>query len=192
MRFWLGLALTAVSAAAQAQEVYDFDPQHTEVIASWNHLGFSRQRVEFDVADGTLILDEADPTQSSVRVSFQTAGLRSGVPLFDEHLKSKDWFDAAAHPEITFESRSVTLGPETGDGRRTAQVLGDLTIKGQARPVTLDVVLNALGDHPIARRKSAGFSARTTVNRSEWGLDAYAPAVSDAVEIIIETEANLR
>ncbi|MEO1092650.1 MAG: YceI family protein [Pseudomonadota bacterium] len=184
-------ALTSLAlGSAAATETYLFDTGHTEVRFSWDHVGISRQSAGFDTLDGTVTIVRDDVPQSAVDVTVDVASVNTGVPVFDEHLVSDDWFDAAAHPAITFESTGVRqVGPTE------AMIDGDLTIKDITKPVTLTAKLNFDGPHPLgefvdayAGQHYVGFEARTTVLRSEWDLGGYAPLVSDAVEIVISTE----
>ena len=123
-------------------------------------------------------------------ITIDPAGIDTGVDAFDSHLMSADFFDVETFPEITFVSTAVE---PTGD--TTALVTGDLTIKDNTRPVVLDVTLNYIGEHQLAEyipdfagMEVAGFSASTTLLRSEFGLGMMVPMVGDEVELIIETE----
>jgi len=176
-------ACSVVALPAFAADLYEFDPGHTEVLVSWNHLGFSTQRAEFNAASGEIYLDEKDPAKSRVDVTIDATALDTGVAEFDGHMKSEGFFDVAKFPTITFKSTKVELA-----GDKTAKVYGELTVKGVTKPVVLDVTLNRIAQNPIYNRYAAGFSAKTVVKRSEFGLGAYAPAVSDEVTITIDTE----
>jgi len=188
----LGVALLAVpdgDAVAQPQE-YQFDKGHTQIRISWNHLGLSEQSALFREYEGSVTFDQEDVSNSAVNVTIDPASVDSGVPDFDEHLRSSDFFHVEEHPEATFETTEVVqTGPNTG------RMTGDLTIKGITKPVTLDVTLNFAGDHPLAAfsdkyagRKAAGFQATGRVLRSEFDLGRNAPLVSDWVDIEINTE----
>lgn len=173
--------------AVQAQSgTYQLDPMHTIVLAQWNHMGFSNPSLNFANGTGTLVYDAANPSASSVQVTFPLSGITSFTPDFDTHLASANFFDSARFPEATFKSTSVAAA---GTNRFT--VTGDLTIKGIAKPVTLDVTLNGAGEHPMTKAQSIGFDATATVKRSDWGLDYAAPAVSDEVRLRITTEASM-
>lgn len=183
------LVLAAVLAAAcpaalAAPLTYKIDPNHTDVVASWSHFGFANPVAHFGQVDGTITYDPANVGQSSVNVTIPLAGLNSHVEAFDEHLRSADFFDAEKFPAITFKSTKVEAA-----GDRKLRVFGDLAVKGITRPAVLDVTLNKLGEHPMAKRAAIGFDATTTLKRSDFGLDKYAPNVSDAVQIRITTEA---
>ena len=181
----LAAALAAASfAAAAAPVTYKMDPNHTDVVASWSHFGFSNPIAHFGQVDGTITHDADNVGQSSVSVTIPLAGLNSHVARFDEHLRSADFFDAAKYPTITFKSTRVEAA---GDNK--LRVIGDLTIKGVTKPAVLDVTINKIGEQPMAKRPAAGFAATTVIKRSDFGVDKYAPNVSDEVTISITTEA---
>ena len=183
-RTLLAAALAAATTTAFADPVsYDLDPAHTNVVASWNHLGFSHPVMHFGDAEGTLVYDAEDVGASSVTVTLPLSGMDGHVDAFNEHLRSAELFDAAKYPEITFTSTRV----EAAGGDRL-KITGDLTIKGITRPVVLDATLNGRGEHPMAGREAIGFDATTTVKRSEFGLGYAVPAVSDEVVLRITTE----
>lgn len=174
----------ATTVAFAAPLTYKIDPNHTDVIASWSHFGFSNPIAHFGKVDGFITYDPAKVGDSKVEVTIPLAGLNSHVEAFDEHLRSDDFFDAANHPNITFKSTSVKSA-----GKDKLAVTGDLTIKGITKSVTLDVTINKLGMQPMAKREAAGFEATTTIKRSDFGVGKYAPNVSDEVKISITTEA---
>jgi polyisoprenoid-binding protein YceI len=184
--------LTAAGVVAQPAiaDTFTFDKAHTEILFSYSHLGNSRAFGEFRAFEGEVVLDRDDPSASRITVTIDPAGIDTGVAAFDTHLKSADFFDVETYPEITFVSTAVET---TGD--TTARVTGDLTIKDNTREVVLDVTLNYLGEHQLAQfvpdyanMEVAGFSARTTLLRSDFGLEMLTPMVGDEVELVIETE----
>lgn len=186
----LGLGFGLASQSAAAADTFGFDKAHTEILFSYSHLGNSRAFGRFGAFDGEVILDRDDPANSSINLTIAADSIESGVEAFDTHLKSADFFEVESYPEITFVSTDVEV---TGDG--SALVTGDLTIKEHTRPVVLDVTLNYLGEHQLAEfvpdyadMEVAGFSATTTLLRSDFGVDMLAPMVGDEVELIIETE----
>lgn len=182
----LAAALLAgsLSPAFAAPETFALEATHTEVVFSWTHFGFSKPTGKFMNAVGTLVLDEANPAASSVEVSFAIDGLNTGVAALDEHLKKPDFFDAAKFPTATFKSTKVEVS-----GKDAAKVTGDLTIHGVTKPVTLDVKLNKIGAN-MKGVKTAGFSATGQIKRSDFGIGAYVPAVSDEISLVITSEAN--
>ncbi|HEY4294637.1 YceI family protein [Luteibacter sp.] len=186
LRYLILAGLVAAAGNAVAAPVtYKLDPAHTVVLFSWNHFGFSNPSANFRQADGTLVYDEKDPSKATVEATLPMAGLDTFVPKLDEHLKSADFLDAAKYPNVTFKSTKVTAA-----GKGKLKVVGDLTVHGVTKPVTLDVTLNKIGPHPMMKTQTVGFDATTTIKRSDFGVGAYVPNVSDEIKIRITTEAH--
>lgn len=184
----LAAALLAVSAFHDHEHSarYELDTSHTNVVWSVNHFGFSNPSGKFTGVKGTLMLNEQHPEQSGVDVTIDTRSVLSGVEKLDEHLRSKDFFDVERFPEAHFVSEKVTMA-----GATTAKVSGTLTLRGVSKPVVLEVVMNKSGEHPMSHQKMAGFSARTVLKRSDFGMNYALPGVSDEVKLQIESEAVL-
>jgi polyisoprenoid-binding protein YceI len=181
----LAAALALASTVAFAAPLtYKIDANHTDVVASWSHFGFSNPIAHFGKVDGNIVYDPANVGASKVEVTIPLSGLDSHVQAFDEHLRSADFFDAEKFPTVTFKSTSVKAA-----GKGKLKVTGDLTIKGVTKPVVLDVTINKVGVQPMAKREAAGFSATATIKRTDFGLGLYAPNVSDDVKLSITTEA---
>ena len=179
-------ALFAFAGSAFAAPVtYKLDPKHTNVLATWNHFGFSNPSLNFGQADGTLVYDAENVSNSSVQVTLPFTGVSALADQFYDHLAGDKWFDAAKYPNATFKSTKVEAA---GEGK--LKVTGDLTIKDITKPVVLDVHLNKVGEHPMAKVPAIGFDATATVKRSDFGVGAYAPMVSDEVTLRITTEAT--
>ncbi|KXB18248.1 polyisoprenoid-binding protein [Xylella fastidiosa 6c] len=180
------------SAAEQVKPVeahsgtYTLDSNHTNVLLQWNHFGFSNPSAHFGNVEGTVVYDAADVTKSTVQVTLPLSGLNSFTAKLDEHLKSTDFFDAAKFPSITFKSTKVV-----SNGTNKLAVTGDLTVKGITKPVTLDVTINGAGEHPMTKKQAIGFDANATIKRSEFGMSAYVPNVSDEIKVRITAEAQL-
>ncbi|KQH73672.1 polyisoprenoid-binding protein [Xylella fastidiosa] len=156
------------------------------MLLQWNHFGFSNPSAHFGNAEGTVVYDAADVTKSTVQVTLPLSGLNSFTAKLDEHLKSTDFFDAAKFPSITFKSTKVV-----SNGTNKLAVTGDLTVKGITKPVTLDVTINGAGEHPMTKKQAIGFDANATIKRSEFGMSAYVPNVSDEIKVRITAEAQL-
>ena len=176
----LALATAPVFAAT-----YTLDPTHTQVVFSWNHMGYSNPTAQFRKIEGTLEFDAANPTKGSVQVTIPLASVNSNVEKLDEHLQGADFFDAAKYPDATFKSTKV----EKGAGENRLKVTGDLTLHGVTRPVVLDVTVNKAGEHPMRKAPAAGFDASATIKRSDFGIDKYVPMVSDDITLRITSEA---
>jgi len=169
---------------------YRFDKDHTAVNFSWSHVGLSRQSARIAAIDGRIEFDPAVPETSRIDVVMQADSIWTGITAFDEHLKSSDYFNVAKYPLIQFRSTGVRKKSD-----RTGEVVGDLTIMGVTRPVTLDVIWNFSGEHPLAAINPnykgvyvSGFSATALLRRSDWNLSLGIPLVSDEIRLSIETE----
>lgn len=176
------LSLLAVSAVGVAADSYTIDPTHTYPNFTINHLGFSTLHGRFGKTSGKLTLDRAQST-GSVDVVIDAASVDTGFAKRDKHLRSPDFFNVVEFPEITFKSTKVRF---QGKG---ALVEGDLTIKGVTRSVTLNVASINCGVHPFNKKQVCGFDAKTTIKRSDFGIEYALPAVGDEVELDIEIEA---
>jgi polyisoprenoid-binding protein YceI len=176
------LSLASVSASAIT---YTLDPNHTQVQFVWNHYGFSNLTGQFGKIEGTLDFDSADPTKSSVNATIALSSVDSNVKKLDERLVSSDYFDVAKYPTATFKSTRV----EKGATPDRLKVTGDLTLHGVTKPVTLDVTVAKVGQHPLRKAPAAGFEATTTLKRSDFGINTYLPMVADEVKIHLVAEA---
>jgi len=177
-------ALLAAPSAFAEPVRYVLDPTHTQVAFRIDRFGFNSVLAQFDSVAGEVILDEANPANSSVRAVIQTASVSAGLALRDEHLREPRWLNAAGFPTITFESTSVRLISAT-----RAEVTGNLTLLGQTHPATMDVTLNRVGPLPNNQRQAAGFSATGSLTRSTWGSSIGSGAIGDAIRFEIEALA---
>jgi polyisoprenoid-binding protein YceI len=186
----LAIGLCVPPVARASAEPYAFDADHTNVTFSWNHLGLSRQSARIMKVTGALEFDPEKPEDSRIDVTLDVASIQTGSRTLDRDLRSPDFFDAARYPEITFRSTIVRV-----TGQQTGEVAGNLMIMGQSQPVILQVRWNYSGEHPLGKINPAylgkfvsGFSALTTIKRSQWGINRAVPLVSDDIEIAIEAE----
>ncbi|WP_130619267.1 YceI family protein [Dyella amyloliquefaciens] len=187
LRYLVLAGLLGAAVTAQAAPVtYTMDPGHTFVLFSWNHFGFSNPTANLSLGQGTLVFDDKDPSKSSVDVTLPLANLDTHVSKLDEHLKKPDFFDADKYPTITFKSTKVQAA-----GGNKYKVTGDLTVHGVTKPVVLDATLNKSGEHPMMKVPTVGFDAVATLKRSDFGVGAYVPNVSDEIKVRITTEASV-
>lgn len=180
------LAGTALAPAALAQEAWTIDNSHTHILFMVDHFGMSTIHGEFEDFTGELIIDRDTPENSSVVIAIDPASLDTGWADRDAHFTGADFFDVEAFPEVAFVSTGITM-----TGQSTMDIAGDLTIKGITHPVVLAAQLNGvMDDHPLidGTQPLAGFSATTTVLRSDYGMDLFTPFVADEVTIEIEME----
>jgi polyisoprenoid-binding protein YceI len=163
------------------------DPAHSSVEFSVRHLMIATVRGRFTDVQGTVTLDESDPSNSHVEVRIGAATIDTRVPQRDEHLRSPDFFDVENFPELTFKSRKVTRDGED------LKLTGDLTIRGVTREVVLDVTSHGRQNDPWGGER-AGFEATGKIKRSEFGLtwnqvlEAGGVTVGDEVKIAIDAE----
>lgn len=186
MRSLILATLAALAAApAFAADRYTLDPSHSQIVFSWNHIGFSTTTHMFSGFGGEIMWDKEDPAASTVNVSFPVRSMITGWDERFGHLMSADFFDAADDSAVvTFASTAIEV-----TGEATANITGDLTINGITKPVVLAATLNGAGMHPMANQEWAGFDATATVLRSDFDLGAFAPAVADEIAIEISIEA---
>ncbi len=182
--------LVAAPAFADGEKpaagTYVFDPDHSAAAFEYVHMGFSDSFGLVRGITGQVTLDPEDPSKSSVEASFPISSLLSVAATLDGHMRGKDMFDNEDGSEVvTFKSKQVTLKDDD-----EADVLGDLTLNGVTKEVTLEVDLKKAGMHPMLNKPTVGFVAETEIKRSDFGLGLYAPAVSDEVEIKISVEAS--
>jgi polyisoprenoid-binding protein YceI len=169
-----------------AAGTWRIDPGHAEVGFVGRHFGLTKVRGRFTGVAGDVVVAD-DPADSSVTVEIDVASVHSGDATRDDHLRSADLFDVAAHPTATFRSTGLAL---TGTSGRLA---GELTIKGVTRPVTLEVDYLGHARDPWDDDRAV-FSASTTVNREDWGLtwnmllEAGGLLVSKEIRLEIEVE----
>lgn len=146
---------------------WQLDPAHTNTEFTAKHMMFTTVRGHFKELNGVIEVDEDNPERSSVRVEIDAASIDTGVSDRDNHLRSADFLDVESHPKVVFESKRVDGSPmKPGD---KFKVIGDLTIRGTTREVTLDAAFEGRGPDPWGGER-AGFSASTKIDRREWGL----------------------
>ena len=177
-------ALLALAGTGIAQS-WNYDAAHSSVAFSIKHLAVSTTKGEFDKVDIKLSGDARKPSTLSAEVTIQTASVNTKNEKRDEHLRAPDFFDAAKYPTITFKSNMVH---DMGGGK--LMIMGDLTVHGVTRPVTLDATLNKAAFNPMFKADVIGFDATATIKRSDFGVGAYVPNVGDEIAIRITTEAQ--
>lgn len=172
---------------------WDFDPVHSSVEFSVRHLGVSWVRGRFMKFEGSASFDPKNPETGSVEAKIDASSISTGNEKRDGHLKSKDFFDVEDHPFITFRSAGAE---KTGENQY--KVSGELTMRGVAKPVVLNVEFFGAREIPSGEGQSeirAGFTAKTTVNRHDFGVSWDAPAGEGAtmaggeVDVTVNIEA---
>lgn len=172
-----------------ALENWNYDLSHSSITFMVRHLMVSKVYGTFGKWEGTLAFDEKNPAASKAQVTIQTASVDTKEEKRDAHLKSADFFDVEKLPTMSF----VSTGVDHVEGN-TFHVKGDLTIHGVTKPVVLEAEFLGRAKDPWGGER-AGFSAKTSINRKDFGLgwnvalEAGGVLVGEKVEITIEAEA---
>lgn len=177
-------AALAASPALAAPEAYVLDASHSQIVFSYDHLGFSTTYGMFSGFEGAITFDAEAPASSSVTVAFPVTTMLTGWQERFDHFMTPDFFNAEANGTVSFTSTAIEV---TGD--TTALITGDLTMNGVTKQVVLDATLNQQGDHPMMNKPWLGFDATTTLLRSDFGMGMFAPFISDEVTVQISVEA---
>ncbi len=185
--------LASASLALATPKTLEIDPVHSEVGFNIRHF-FSKVHGRFESYTGTVLFDDKALPASSVEVSIADSSINTQNGKRDNHLRSQDFFWVEKFPALTFKSTKVIPGKDKGHFK----VLGDLTIRGVTKPVTLVVEYLGMGAVAIGGNSMgtrAGFQASTTINRKDFGivwnktLDTGALMLGDDVEIVLNVEA---
>jgi polyisoprenoid-binding protein YceI len=167
------------------------DPAHSSIEAIARHMVITKVRGRFEEFAGTLHVDE-DPARSWAEVSIKAASINTNQPDRDAHLRSPDFLNAEEFPELTFRSTALRH-----KGGANFELLGDLTIRGETRPVMLDVEAHGVATDPFGNTKAL-FTATTKLEREDWGmnwnqaLEAGGVLVSKSLDVEIEIQAVLQ
>ena len=167
---------------------WTLDPSHSTVEFSAKHMMFTTVKGRFADVQGTVIAtDENDPRTATVDVTMKADSIDTRTEQRDQHLRSADFLDAATYPTVTFKSTKV-------DGvKNNFSLIGDLTIRGVTRPITLAVTFEGAGKDPWGNEKM-GFSAIGKLDRREFGLtwnqalEAGGVLVSNEIKIHIDAQ----
>jgi polyisoprenoid-binding protein YceI len=180
---------TDAKALSTATSTWKIDPLHSRVGFSVKHMLVTTVRGHFKGVSGTILLDEANPANSSVAVEIDATSVDTGVEQRDAHLRNADFLLADEHPKITFTSTHVAL-----DGADRGKVTGDLTMRGVTLPVSLDAELTGRGKNARGA-EIIGFELTGRINRRDWGVSFNAPlelggfALGDQLKVEIDVEA---
>ena len=179
--------MTALLAGVTTGEAADYtiDPTHSHVLFTIDHLGFAKMVGLFSEFSGNISFDANNVPASKVNVSIKTESLQTQFAPRDKDLKGADWFNVTEFPEMMFVGIEFVKKDD-----HTGTLTGKLTLHGVTKPVTLNVVVNKVGQNPLDKIDSAGFSARGTFKRSDFGMKTYLGAIGDDVDLIIEIEAK--
>jgi polyisoprenoid-binding protein YceI len=175
-------SLYAPLSQAEAMH-YSLDPDHTSVIVTWNHFGFSHPTADIPNTKGTVVFDKDHPEKSRVDVTLPVSQIDTHVPALTKEFLGPDYFNTAKYPSAVFHSTKVIA---KGDNK--FDVEGNLTIKGITKPVTLHATLTKQGLLPVVKKQAIGFDATADIKRSDFKVDKYVPYVGDDVTLTLSTE----
>jgi polyisoprenoid-binding protein YceI len=187
-----GLVIAALLVVARPglASTWEIDPAHTSVQFSVRHLMISNVRGELQKVSGTVQADDQDPTRSVIQATIDAASIDTREAKRDEHLRSADFLDVAQHPTITFRSKKIEKA-----GDRRYKVIGDLTLHGVTREVTLDVEGPTPPMTDPRGNVRAGAAATTRIDRRDFGitwsksLDGGGVVVGNDLVVTIDVEA---
>lgn len=173
---FLMLCFTSVALSA---DVYVVDRIHTTVGFTVRHLVINKVRGKFNEFSGTIVYNEKDITQSSLQGTINAASIDTDHEKRDNHLRSPDFFDVAAYPEITFKSKRVK---KEGDG---LVLVGDLTMRGTTKEVHIPFEITGTIEDPQGHRR-IGFEATLRIDRQAYGI-SYSKAMDNGGFIVGNT-----
>jgi polyisoprenoid-binding protein YceI len=179
--------LMALVGAANANEhsgTYAFDTKgaHQFITFKISHLGYSWLYGRFNDFDGEFVYDAENPENSTVNVTIDTASVDSNHAERDKHLRSEDFLYVSEFPQATFQSKRVVV-----DEEGEADIVGDFTLRGVTKEVTLDVEMLGHGEDPWGGYRM-GFEAETELRLKDFGIPMDLGKASETVEIIISVE----
>ena len=183
----LAVIATVAPGRAMAADAttWRFDPVHSQSTFFVDHRGFAHAAGRVRVAGGWFRFDPDHWSDAAVDVTIDLASLDMGDAKWSEAVRSGQFLDVARWPTARFVAHGLdTAGQPNGQ----AILRGELTLRGQTRPVELAVTFNRIGRDPYAFKRKAGFSARTTLQRSAFGMKRYAEVVGETIDVRIEVE----
>ena len=165
---------------------YVLDPAHGKITWSVDHMGFSTYVGQFTDVSAKLDLNVANPSESDLEAVIATDSVGTLNDQLDAHLKTADFFDTAKFPTARFEATGIRLSD-----RDSAQITGNLTLRGITRPVIIDADFNQAGINPVDQKYTLGFDGRALIKRSDFGIEYGLPMLGDEVTLNLEAEFKL-
>ena len=180
----LALAAGSIQGVSAQPVTYRVDPVHSFVLFRVKHMNTAYAYGRFNSFSGTIVVNEQDPSKSSVEFEIDANSIDTGNSQRDDHLRSPDFFNVRQYPKITFKSTSVRRINNT-----TLEVKGDLTIRGTTRPLTVRVTYVGKGRNPRGQ-EIIGFETTFTIKRSQFGVSyGLNGGLSDEVRVTVAVEA---
>jgi len=176
--------LIAAGAVHAQSTTYAIDPTHTFVSFEIAHFGTSTNRGRWDKKEGSVQFNRAGKT-GRVEITIDMNSINTGVPPFDKHLQSKEFFDTATHPTARFVGDKFVF-----KGDKVTEVAGSLTMLGKTHPVTLKANTFNCYENPMFKREVCGGDFEATIQPTLWGISTYIPMVApDKVRLVVQVEA---
>jgi polyisoprenoid-binding protein YceI len=178
----------ATSQAPSTSTIWKIDSSHSHIEFAVKHLMITTVKGRFADVEGEIVIPDGDPSHASVTATINAASIDTHTTQRDDHLRSADFLDAANFPTLTFTSKRITGSADE------FTVIGDLTIRGVTREITLEATKEGAGKDPWGGER-AGFSAKTKIDRREFGLlwnqaiESGGVVVGNEVKVSIEIEA---
>ncbi|WP_158882794.1 YceI family protein [Rhodanobacter sp. L36] len=173
-----------LASPASAADTFRLDPAHTQTIFTINHLGFSNITGAVHDLQGTLTMDTAKMERSTIEVTMGSDSVDTGFVARDKDLQGAMFFNVAKFPTMTFKSTRIT---KTGD--KTFDIKGDFTLLGITKALVLKTTFNRMAQDTTGTNVfKVGYTATTTIKRSDFGMKAYVPYISDDVKVTINFE----
>ncbi|BES70650.1 YceI family protein [Marinobacter nanhaiticus D15-8W] len=183
----VSMALIAGGAqAAEGDGTYAFDKKgaHQFVMFKISHLGYSWLYGRFNEFDGQFTYNGDNPSESSVEVTIDTSSVDTNHAERDKHIRSDDFLATDEYPQATFKSKRIIVD---GDDKDEAEIVGDLTLRGVTKEITLDAEMIGHGEDPWGGYRM-GFEADTELRLSDWGIPTNLGPASETLEMIISIE----
>ena len=178
------LAGTAAASAQAAETTYRVDPEHTYPSFEADHMGLSLWRGKFNQTEGGIVLDKTAGT-GSVDIRIDVTSVDFGHEKLNEAAQGKELFDSASHPQASYRGRLQAFA----DGK-PGEVVGDFTLHGVTRPLTLKILAFKCTSHPMLKREVCGADAEGSFQRDEYGMAAGKEYGFDmTVKLRIQVEA---
>lgn len=175
-------APTTARTAALPQH-WELDLSHTRIGFEVEHLGFSTTMGRFTEAEGSVNYNIKKPNETNMRFTVYTDSIDTGWKQRDEHLRGEKFFNTDKYPSMSFVSTKVDfINPQQ------AKITGDFTMLGKTKPLTLNVTIKKIAESPMTKEPVIGFRATGTIDRSAYGMTAYAQAITNDVPIQIDGE----
>jgi polyisoprenoid-binding protein YceI len=163
--------------------VYHVDPPHCSITFDVDHLGYSRFTMRFDRASAQLEFTPQTPETSRVTAVIDASSLDTNVAALDRSVKGADLLDVEHFPDIRFTSTALQR-----TGKNSGVMTGAMTIHGETHPVSLAVTLNGGARNPLTGDDTLGFTATGTIDRADYGLTTWYPAVGTTIHVVIQVE----